>query len=498
MTDGLLRAQERARQWRLQPWTLQPWTLPLLRPVAADWLVVLRVAYGLILSVSLGRFLYFGWIDRFFVEPRFHFKYWGLEWLGVLPGPLLHALFWVLLGLGLLVALGVCFRWSAWLLLLGFAYVQTLDVATYLNHYYLAALLGLLLACSPAGQVGTLPQWWRRRRASAPLAERTVPAAWLYLLRFQVGIVYVYAGLAKLHGDWLLGAQPLGIWLSSRQDFPLLGPLFRLSWAPLAFSWAGFLFDTSIVLWLSWQRTRVAAYALLLVFHALTSVLFPIGLFPLIMSAAALVFFPPGSFRSLWQRLRSAPRRPEPLVSPQRGQQSGPARWALALGVGYCLLQVLLPLRFLAYGDNVRWHEQGMRFSWRVMVREKNGSVTFRARDQRGREYEVSPARYLTPLQVREMSAQPDLIAQLARHVREDFAARGLGPVLVRADAWASLNGRRRQRLIDPDVDLASVSLGLAPAGWILPAPTEPVPARTRPPEAERQPGSELDLRAHL
>ena len=76
------------------------------------------------------------------------------------------------------------------------------------------------------------------------------------------------------------------------------------------------------------------------------------------------------------------------------------------------------------------------------------------------------------------MSAQPDLIAQLARHIRDDFARRGLGPVQVHADAWASLNGRRARRLIDPDVDLAAVDDGLAPARWILPAPAEPAPAR--------------------
>ncbi len=474
----------------------------LLEPVAPDWLIALRVAYGLILSVSAGRFLYYGWVDRFFVEPRFHFKYWGLGWLGELPGPLLHALFGALVLLGLLVALGMWFRWSAWLLLAGFVYVQTLDVATYLNHYYLAALLGLLLACSPAGQVGTWSQLWRRWRGArsseatslagepTALVARSVPAFWLLLLRFQVAVVYVFAGLAKLHGDWLLDAQPLGIWLSSRADFPLLGSLFQQAWAPLAFSWAGFLFDSSIVLWLSWGRTRLPAYAVLLGFHALTSVLFPIGLFPVIMSAAALVFFPPEWPRRLWRRVtgegESAAGRPA------EAHPGGPQlpRFALALALAYCALQLLLPLRFLAYGGNVRWHEQGMRFSWRVMVREKNGSVSYRVLDRQGKQYEVSPARYLTPLQVREMSAQPDLIAQLARHVRDDFAARGLGPVQVYADAWASLNGRRRQRLIAPDVDLAQVSTGLAPASWILPAPPEPAPALRR--------RSELELRADL
>jgi hypothetical protein len=143
------------------------------------------------------------------------------------------------------------------------------------------------------------------------------------------------------------------------------------------------------------------------------------------------------------------------------------------------VFQLLMPLRFLVYGGNVRWHEQGMRFSWRVMVREKNGSVTFMVRQKASqRVFHVSPRRYLTGLQEREMSSQPDLIAQLARHIRRDFAERGLGDVEVRADVWVSLNGRRMTRLIDPSVDLATLPDDLARASWILPAPSEPPPQK--------------------
>jgi vitamin K-dependent gamma-carboxylase len=441
----------------------------LFAPVDAAWLVALRVVYGLIMSVSMGRFIAYGWIDRFFVEPTFHFKYWGFGWVGVLPPALIHGLFWALAALGLMVAAGVCFRAAALLFVLGFTYVQLIDVATYLNHYYLAALLGLLLALSPAGR-----------------PSRTLPAGWLYLFRFQVGVVYVYAGLAKLHSDWLITGQPLGIWLSSKLDFPLLGALFEHPLAPLVFSWAGFLFDTSIVLWLSWRRTRPYAYGVLVVFHALTGALFPIGMFPVIMTAAALVFFSPDWPRYLARRLARrdaslAPSAQTGRAAPTARTPGARARWAVALGAGYCLLQAALPLRFVLYGGNVRWHEQGMRFSWRVMVREKNGSVTFRVLSEpSGKEYQVGPQRYLTPIQQRELTGQPDLIAQLARHVRDDFDRRGLGPVQVRVDAWSSLNGRRARRLIDPEVDLAAVDLGLEPASWILPAPSEPAPALRR------------------
>ena len=56
----------------------------------------------------------------------------------------------------------------------------------------------------------------------------------------------------------------------------------------------------------------------------------------------------------------------------------------------------------------------------------------------------------------------------------DDFARRGMGPVEVRAEAVVSLNGRPAAPLIDPAVDLARVDDSLAPATWILPAPSTP------------------------
>jgi hypothetical protein len=305
----------------------------------------------------------------------------------------------------------------------------------------------------------------------------------LYLFRFQVGVVYVCAGLAKLQSDWLLHAQPLRIWLGSSVDLPVIGEMLRLPGVPLALSWAGFVFDSSIVLWLSLRRTRPYAYAVLLVFHAVTRLLFPIGMFPVIMSCAALVFFSPSWPRSVVGFFARARGRKLLAAGPLPAVASGMGvsvrrRFGLGLGLGlvYCFVQVVLPLRFVFYGDNVLWHEQGMRFSWRVMVRAKGGAVTFVVREPSGRTSHVSPRTYLTGLQESEMSSQPDLVLQLAHHIAHDFEQRGRGRVAVFADARVALNGRRSRPIIDPSVDLTQVHDGLALASWVLPAPQSPPP----------------------
>ena len=109
-----------------------------------------------------------------------------------------------------------------------------------------------------------------------------------------------------------------------------------------------------------------------------------------------------------------------------------------------------------------------MRFSWRVMTREKNGSVTYVVRQRSThREWHVTPSQYLTPVQERELSVQPDLILQLAKHIGAEFQARGLKDIEVRADTLVSLNGRPAVPLVDDSIDLLEVRDGLAPARWI-------------------------------
>lgn len=472
-----------------------------LRPIDGAWLAAFRILVGLALAVSMERFLAYGWVDSLLADSQFHFKFYGAEWVPSLDRDGLVLVFRALVGLGLAVAAGAAFRVTAPLFALGLCYVQLIDVSTYLNHYYLAALLACILAISPANRSwsvdAALADAWARYRGQ-PLPDRsTVPAVWLYLLRLQIGVVYAYAAIAKLQPDWLLHGQPLAMWLGARTGVPVLGPLLTLPWVPVLMSWAGFLYDATIVGWLSWRRTRPYAFLVLLVFHTLTRVLFDIGMFPLIMSLAALVFFEPDWPRALLRKVRGGFLRSAgaaPAASDVAAAQTAETNAALAAPQGtrvqylflaaaalYAVVQVTLPLRTFLYGGNVLWHEQGMRFSWRVMVRAKGGAVTFFVRRRGDQRFlEVSPRRYLTPFQENEMAGQPDLILQLGRHIARDYERRWGQPVEVRVEALVTLNGRRPAPLLDPTADIAHTQPSLWPSPLIQPAPTSAPPA-TRP-----------------
>ena len=427
-----------------------------------------RIMFGSLMCVSALRFVQSGWVDRFFGDRTFFFKYWGLGFIEPLAVRGMYAVYAAIALCGALIALGLFYRWAVlgfWLL---FTYAELADVTNYLNHYYLVSLLSGLMCFMPLSAAYSLDSLLRPK-----LRRDTLPAWMLYLLRFQVATVYIGAALAKCGSDWLVHAQPLNSWLVPQVDLPVVGPYLALPSVALLASWGGLLHDFLVPPLLLWRRTRALAFALLLTFHATTSTWFNIGVFPVLMPMAATVFFDPAWPRRVLSLLGSTAQRSagSSLPSPARLRP-----WAVcALGL-YAALQVALPLRTHLYGGNVLWHEQGMRFSWRVMLRDKHGSISYRVRLPGGREIRVPPRRYLTSEQEREMSGQPDLILQLAHHIAEDFAARGMSDVEVRVDALVSLNGRIPAPLIDPQVDLAKIQDGVGRADWILPAPREAPP----------------------
>ena len=361
------------------------------------------------------------------------------------------------------VAIGYRYRLSIAAFFVLFTYVELLDKTTYLNHYYWLSLVSFLMIFMPLHRTASLDA-----RRNPTLQSSTLPVWVIWTLRAQIGVVYVFSGIAKLNPDWLLHAQPLRIWLYNNADLALVGPLLREAWAAYAASWVGVAFDLTIVGWLLWRRSRPFAYVVVIVFHVMTWVLFPIGVFPWIMILGTLVFFSPAWPSRLLVRVPRRPAPKESSVPPSAVRATWAARLAGIALVVFALAQVAVPLRHWAYPGNVRFNEEGYRFAWRVMLTEKTGHVRFRVTDSvSGEEWLVYPDEYLTPLQVERMSYQPDMILATAHLIADEYDRRGR-TIEVRADAFVTFNGRPAARLVDPHVDLAQVTPGLAPKTWVL------------------------------
>ena len=454
-----------ARRLRLDPWRpIDSLARRAARPVDGASLAAFRIAFGCIALLAVIRFFAHGWIDQLYTAPAQHFGYVGFEWVRAWPAPWMQVHFAALGALALAIILGWRYRAAVLLFTLGFTYIELIDKTTYLNHYYFVSLAGLLLCILPAQRCWSLDA----RRSSAPVA---VPVWTVWALRIQIAFVYAFAGLAKLNADWLFNAAPLRIWLPQHADWPLIGPLLDELWLAYALSWAGAAFDLSIAAWLLWGRSRPFAWVVLIVFHLLTAQLFQIGVFPWLMIAAALIFFDPAWPRRLLDRLLR--RLPVNAGEPLRGCSGSPrvARAAVLIALLAAVVQIAVPLRHHLYPGSVRWNEEGYRFSWRVLLTEKVGSVEYRVTDaDSGQTWLADPADYLSPLQAERMTTQPDLILATAHIIRDDYAAAGRR-VEVRADAFVSFNGRPYARLIDPAADLAAERQGVGAKRWILPQP---------------------------
>ncbi len=438
--------------------------------VDATSLAVFRIIFGLVGVLIVARFFAYGWIEALYIEPAHYFTYIGFGWVKPWPGWGMYAHFAVLGLAAVGIAAGFRYRLCALLFFLGFTYVELLDKTAYLNHYYFAALVSLLMVFLPLNRSLSVDAWLKSRTLWA-----TVPVGALWLLRGQLAAVYFFAAVAKLNADWMLEAQPLRIWLQDHTGLPLVGHLMGEAWIAYAFSWGGALFDLTIVGWLMWKRTRPVAYVGLVVFHLMTYLLFPeIGVFPWLMMGAALLFFPPDWPRRLIGRLRGEasqiPCDDELRLSLTDGNSlNWVATFAVVAIAVYVAIQLLLPLRHYAYPGNVRWNEEGYRFAWRVLLTEKVGMVEFRVHDPvTGQRWRAWPEDYLTPLQVERMASQPDMVLETAHIIARAFAGRGYPGVMVHADVFVAMNGRESARLVDPEADLAAINHSFAPKTWLL------------------------------
>lgn len=451
------------------------------RPVSIAPLVTLRVIVGAMLAFSTTRFWALGWIEDHYLRPLFHFKYFGFEWVEPLPAAGMYAVHALLILSSLCVMLGLFYRIAAAAQFLLFTYTELIDLTYYLNHYYFVSIVCGLLILVPANRAYALDV-----QRNPAIFQKKIPRWTIFIFQLQLGIVYFYAGIWKINHDWLVHALPLKIWIPANDQLPFVGWLFQQKITPYLFSWVGMLYDVTIVFWLSWARTRVWAYLTVIVFHTLTGIMFQIGVFPLVMIGATLIFF-----SEKWhERLFVIPKEPvrstkedvpvDTLVprTDSFGMRNAVSRKTLGAApliiyhssfiILFFLFQILFPWRYLLYSGNVFWTEEGYRFSWRVMLMEKAGTATFFVKDAKtGREGEVLNSEFLNPHQEKQMAMQPDMILQFAHFLKKHYTQRGMSDPAVRAEVYVTLNARPGKLLIDPNVDLTKLRDGWSHKTWI-------------------------------
>lgn len=438
---------------------IQALSLALVKPTDAASLATFRVLFGAIMVWEVYRYHSFNRIPYYYIAPKFFFTYELFPFVFPLPGQWMFFVYF-LMGLAALgITLGFFYKISATLFFFTYTYVFLLDKAQYNNHYYLIILLAFLLLLTDAHRWASIDQkLWPNLRAEF------VPFWHLFILRAQIVIVYVYAGIAKINTDWLAG-EPMRAWLHARSNYPLVGQFFTTEGATYLFSYGGLFLDLSVGFLLLWRRTRFLAFLALLFFHLMNKWLFSIGVFPYLMIAATILFVD-----SDWpRRILGRARLSLPETAPKRAMDY--RMWVFGFVAVFLAFQILIPLRHWLYPSSVAWSEEGHRFSWRMKLRDKSARLAFYVTNPETNEtWAVDMQQDLTDRQIRKMATRPDMMIQYVHYLKGKLAQAGIENPVIQIDSWASLNGRDYEQMIDPTVNLAEVPLNVfASSPWILP-----------------------------
>ncbi|MEX0684595.1 MAG: HTTM domain-containing protein [Balneolales bacterium] len=429
-------------------------------------LAVFRIFFGLLMLVSMIRFAANGWINKLYIEPSFFFSYYGFEWVKPI-GEYTYIIFIVCGIAAMMVALGYRYRLAIVLFFLSFTYIELMDKTTYLNHYYFISALSFLMIFLPAHAYFSVDA-----HQKDTLRSQKIPSWSIDSIKLLIVIVYFYAGLAKLNSDWLMEAMPLKIWLPSLYGIPILGDLLQKEWSHYVFSWGGALYDLTIPFLLLMRRTRLFAFVLVVIFHLLTRLLFPIGMFPYIMIASALIFFGASFHHNILEKISL-------LFNLNKSQFDNKKtlsilnnnfnRFKLGLVGIFFALQLMLPFRYALYPSELFWTEEGYRFSWRVMLMEKAGYANFKVMDpESGQRFYVDNSNFLTRFQEKQMSTQPDFILEYAHYLADYYKNKGISAPEIYVESYVALNGRLSRPYVKPEVNLAAIHIK-DPKTWILP-----------------------------
>lgn len=431
-------------------------------------LAILRMAFGSIMLISTVRFTLKGWISSFYIKPKFHFTFYGFDWVKPFGETGIYALFAVLVIAAIMVTIGLFYRVAIITFFLCFTYVELLDKTTYLNHYYFISIMAFLMILVPANLYFSIDVLRKPK-----LAVSHVPGWTISIFKLQLLLVYFFAGISKINYDWLIDAMPLKIWLPANSNLPVIGWLLSYQWVAYTFSWFGILFDLFIGFMLFNARTRRLAYVLVIIFHVVTGWFFKIGMFPYIMIFVTIIFFSEGTHIRIINFLRRVLTGSNKTTClPKHSYRISPIKANIIYTVltVHFIMQLTLPFRFMLYPGKLYWTEEGYRFSWRVMLMEKGGTAFFHVKDPKtGKRTEVINSQYLTSFQEAQMATQPDMILQYAHFLAKEYQKQGIAKPIVTTDTYVTLNGSGSRLYIDSTVNLATQQETWGHKKWILP-----------------------------
>jgi hypothetical protein len=361
------------------------------------------------------------------------------------------------------------------LFFLGYTYIFLLDQATYNNHFYLICLLSFVLILAPLNR-----SWSLDVLRGAVQHTDSLPAIWLWLIRFHMGVVYFYGGIAKFDPDWLEGLATREL-LGAANRGTIFQPLMDYELVHLFYAWSGLLFDLFIPFLMLYKPTRKWAFLAAVLFHTNNYFVFQIGIFPVLALVLTLIFFDadfprkivPEKFKKFAREQYRQRLIPLTNLSAEKMEQDSvqgiSKTMRIILGF-YVVVQLLLPFRHTLYPGWTSWHEEGHYFAWRMMLRQKITRLQFNVtHPSTGEQRHANPRDYLNTSQFKVFAGNPGMILLFAQHLDQLVQSNAGFDPIISARIEVSLNGREFRQLVDPNLDLSRIPAYQPAYRWIKP-----------------------------
>ncbi|WP_405410956.1 HTTM domain-containing protein [Maribacter sp. Asnod1-A12] len=422
-------------------------------------LIIFRVFFGILVSLECFGAIATGWVKRNLIEPKFKFPFIDFEFLQPLPGFGMYFYFALMGLLGLFIAVGFKYRTSIISFTLLWTATYLMQKTAYNNHYYLLILISTIMCFFPAERSRSCDV-----KVNPSLESNSMYAYIKWIVILQLFIVYVYASIAKMYGDWLDFSTIEGL-MRSKKKYWLIGEILQQPWVHSIIGTVGILFDLLIVPALLWKPTRKVAFFISLFFHLFNSIVFQIGIFPYLSIAFSVFFFKPETIRKIFFKTKP--------VFTSTYDKTPNYKNALLLVAGiYFIVQILLPVRHHSIEDNVLWTEEGHRMSWRMMLRNRQGKGRFKVVDKDTKEeFIIKPKDYVSRGQERKIFAYPDFAWQFAQYLKKEFKKDDRNVSVYLENSRISINRKPFVPFIDAKTDLAAETwYQTKHHDWILPS----------------------------
>ncbi|EDO38994.1 predicted protein [Nematostella vectensis] len=476
----------------------------LLTPCDPSNLAILRILFGLFMVIDIPQerglsSLHSRWEEGMCYFPLFNvLQPLSVDWM--------HIVYLVMLAGASGIFLGFMFRISCILFIIPYWYVFWLDKGVWNNHSYLYGLFSIMLLMTDSNR------YWSLDGLINPKIRNAEIPKWNYFLfRFQVFLVYFYAGIKKLDQDWMTGYSMTG--LSKEWVFdPFRAFLSDETIDLVLVHICGLCFDLFVGFFLLFDKTRPIGILFALAFNGMNSQMFHIGMFSYTMMATLPLFCSPSWPKKLFSRMPSwltfilpttdAAQQShhclyEAAKDKQVNSKQASLQQLLMLTVFACYVaaQLFLPYsHFITKGYN-GWTQGLYGYSWDMMVHSwSTQHVRIKVVDQvTGKEIFIKPGAFIGGGRRRHSrwNSHPDMIKQYVDCLAEKLKARedlDISEPAIYLDIWRSMNRRFQQRFVNPNIDILHADWSpFQKTTWVQPLLMELSPWRSKLKEIEKK-----------